>query len=54
VFSQLFGCGTLHVLKLKIIFKALKVVKLYLECVVNNIYGLYLCIDSCIIMRSMQ
>ena len=34
--------------------RGLEGVKLYLECVVHDVYGLYLCIDSCIIMRSMR
>jgi hypothetical protein len=54
LFTQLFGCGNLHALKEKIVFKALEGVKLDLECVVHNVYGLYLCIDSCVIMRSIQ
>ena len=54
VFIKLFGRGILHVLKGKIICTLLDGVKLYLESVVHNLYGLYMCMNNIIIMRPMQ
>ena len=40
VFTQLFGRGILHVLKGNIGCTLVERFKLYLECVVHNVYGL--------------
>jgi hypothetical protein len=50
VFTQLFRRVNLLLLKGKIVFKSLNGVNLYLECLVHNVCGLYMCF----IMRSMH
>jgi hypothetical protein len=54
IFTQLFDHMNLQMVKEKNFSSLWKGVKLYLECLVHHVCGLYMCNYSCIILRSMH